>query len=252
MANYLNLVMLTAIKENKTKNMNVLSKFINDKHIQGVYYNYDHLAITTISMFNSLFSYALDDIYNDSSEFTNLKNDGLDFSLLDLSLLETSLVTINEKPLKNCIIRYDSLNNKLNKLNEMYSKYLNNLEKVDKNNEKAIQSLQQKLDSLKGDKEKIKKELSSVSKYLSDLKSYYLDNKKHIENKAKITGLRNAIAHGNYEIIFDYDDFKLIFTDFDGERMTFKAEISLYDFADLIDANKNVIEDFINKKVKTI
>ena len=134
----------------------------------------------------------------------------------------------------------------------MYSKYLNNLEKVDKNNEKAIQSLQQKLDSLKGDKEKIKKELSSVSKYLSDLKSYYLDNKKHIENKAKITGLRNAIAHGNYEIIFDYDDFKLIFTDFDGERMTFKAEISLYDFADLIDANKNVIEDFINKKVKTI
>ena len=34
--------------------------------------------------------------------------------------------------------------------------------------------------------------------------------------------------------------------------MTFKAEISLYDFADLIDANKNVIEDFIKKKVKTI
>ena len=251
-ANYLNLVMLTAIKENKTKNMNVLSKFINDKHIQGVYYNYDHLAITTISMFNSLFSYALDDVYNDSSEFANLRNDGLDFSLLDLSLLETSLVTINEKPLKNSIIRYDSLNNKLNKLNEIYSKYLNNLEKVDKNKEKAIHSLQQKLDALKEDKEKIKKELSSVSKYLSDLKAYYLDNKKHIENKAKITGLRNAIAHGNYEIIFAYDDFKLIFTDFDGERMTFKVEISLYDFADLIDANKNVIEDFINKKVKTI
>ena len=61
MENLTNLVLLDAIKENNTVNSNILFDKIKEKY-NNIYISYNTLISSSIAMFNSLFSYANDDV----------------------------------------------------------------------------------------------------------------------------------------------------------------------------------------------
>jgi len=76
-----------------------------------------------------------------------------------------------------------------------------------------------------------------------DIKNDYDNNPMYFRNKAIIEGIRNALAHGNYEFIRDKDnmDTRIVFSDIYEGELTFKIEISYEDFEDMINSSFKVI-----------
>ena len=107
-SNIKNLVMLEEIYENGTTNGKVLEKKIT-KDVKLLYNNYDSLVSASFAAFNSLFSYAIDDIYKNNNKYTNLDNNGLDYSKLDLSDIKIEKLSI-DNTLYNTIL--ESINDK--------------------------------------------------------------------------------------------------------------------------------------------
>ena len=92
-SNLLNLLILSELE--KTNSFNVLKQRLIETYERPLIIDYNNLASVCIAMFNALFSYSLDDYYKDSLEFDNFQNNGFDYSLLDLSLINPSIVTID-------------------------------------------------------------------------------------------------------------------------------------------------------------
>ena len=70
----------------------------------------------------------------------------------------------------------------------------------------------------------------------------------YLENESIITGIRNSIAHGNYEVVQcnNINDTYVVFNDIYEGELTFKGTIKILDFIDLIDNNAIFINEFLN------
>ena len=88
-SNLLNLLILSELE--KTNSFNALKQRLIETYERPLIIDYNNLASVSIAMFNALFSYSLDDYYKDSLEFDNFQNNGFDYSLLDLSLINPSI-----------------------------------------------------------------------------------------------------------------------------------------------------------------
>ena len=248
MENLTNLVLLDAIKENNTVNSNILFDKIKEKY-NNIYISYNTLISSSIAMFNSLFSYANDDVYKNDNKYTLLDNNGLDYSKLDLSLINVQVKTIDNTIINELNIRKTAKEKELNLIDTKITKELNNLNIVkSKSNTNAINNITNKLTNLYNIKNTLTIEHNNIINELNICNNYYNNNLLYLENESIITGIRNSIAHGNYEVVQcnNINDTYIVFNDIYEGKLTFKGTIKILDFIDLIDNNVNVINEFLN------
>ena len=248
MENLTNLVLLDAIKENNTVNSNILFDKIKEKY-NNIYISYNTLISSSIAMFNSLFSYANDDVYKNDNKYTLLDNNGLDYSKLDLSLINVQIKTIDNTIINELNIRKTAKEKELNLIDTKITKELNNLNIVkSKSNTNAINNITNKLTNLYNIKNTLTIEHNNIINELNICNNYYNNNLLYLENESIITGIRNSIAHGNYEVVQcnNINDTYIVFNDIYEGKLTFKGTIKILDFIDLIDNNAIVINEFLN------
>ena len=248
MENLTNLVLLDAIKENNTVNSNILFDKIKKKY-NNIYISYNTLISSSIAMFNSLFSYANDDVYKNDNKYTLLDNNGLDYSKLDLSLINVQVKTIDNTIINELNIRKTAKEKELNLIDTKITKELNNLNIVkSKSNTNAINNITNKLTNLYNIKNTLTIEHNNIINELNICNNYYNNNILYLENESIITGIRNSIAHGNYEVVQcnNINDTYIVFNDIYEGKLTFKGTIKILDFIDLIDNNAIVINEFLN------
>lgn len=83
---------------------------------------------------------------------------------------------------------------------------------------------------------------------LNEIISYEQENSEHLKNKVIINGIRNSISHGNYKLETSIDnEIKIVFEDIYEGKLTFKCEIDIIDFINMIYGNQSVIIEFLNK-----
>ena len=248
MENLTNLVLLDAIKENNTINSNILFNKLKEKY-NNIYISYNTLISSSIAMFNSLFSYANDDVYKNDNKYTLLDNNGLDYSKLDLSLINVQIKTIDNTIINELNIRKTAKEKELNLIDTKITKELNNLNIVkSKSNTNAINNITNKLTNLYNIKNTLTIEHNNIINELNICNNYYNNNILYLENESIITGIRNSIAHGNYEVVQcnNINDTYIVFNDIYEGKLTFKGTIKILDFIDLIDNNAIVINEFLN------
>ena len=246
--NLTNLVLLDAIKENNTVNSNILFDKIKEKY-NNIYISYNTLISSSIAMFNSLFSYANDDVYKNDNKYTLLNNNGLDYSKLDLSLINVQVKTIDNTIINELNIRKTAKEKELNLIDTKINKELNNLNIVKgKSNTNAINNITSKLNNLYNEKNTLTIVYNNIINELNICNNYYNNNLLYLENESIIIGIRNSIAHGNYEVVQcnNINDTYIVFNDIYEGELTFKGTIKILDFIDLIDNNVNVINEFLN------
>ena len=248
MENLTNLVLLDEIKENNTINSNILFDKLKEKY-NNIYISYNTLISSSIAMFNSLFSYANDDVYKNDNKYTLLDNNGLDYSKLDLSLINVQVKTIDNTIINELNIRKTAKEKELNLIDTKITKELNNLNIVkSKSNTNAINNITNKLTNLYNIKNTLTIEHNNIINELNICNNYYNNNILYLENESIITGIRNSIAHGNYEVVQcnNINDTYIVFNDIYEGKLTFKGTIKILDFIDLIDNNAIVINEFLN------
>ena len=248
MENLTNLVLLDEIKENNTINSNILFDKLKEKY-NNIYISYNTLISSSIAMFNSLFSYANDDVYKNDNKYTLLNNNGLDYSKLDLSLINVQIKTIDNTIINELNIRKTAKEKELNLIDTKITKELNNLNIVkSKSNTNAINNITNKLTNLYNIKNTLTIEHNNIINELNICNNYYNNNLLYLENESIITGIRNSIAHGNYEVVQcnNINDTYIVFNDIYEGKLTFKGTIKILDFIDLIDNNAIVINEFLN------
>lgn len=248
MENLTNLVLLDEIKENNTINTNILFNKLKEKY-NNIYISYNTLISSSIAMFNSLFSYANDDVYKNDNKYTLLDNNGLDYSKLDLSLINVQMKTIDNTIINELNIRKKSKEKELNLTDTKINKQLNNLNTVkSKSNTNAINNITNTLNKLYNEKNTLTIEYNNIINELNICNNYYNNNLLYLENESIITGIRNSIAHGNYEVVQcnNINDTYIVFNDIYEGELTFKGTIKILDFIDLIDNNAVAINEFLN------
>ena len=246
--NMTNLVISDFIIKFNTTDKNELYNIIR-KYYDNIYISYYTLVSSSIAMFNSLFSYGNDDVYKNDNKYTLLSNNGLDYSKLDLSLIDVSVNSIDNNIINELTIRKTAKEKELKLIDTKISNNINNLNIVkSKSNINAINAINNKLNNLYNIKNKLLTEYSNILNELNIANNYYNNNLLYLTNEGIINGIRNSIAHGNYEVIQNnnINDTYIIFNDIYEGVLTFKGKIKLLDFIDLIDNNANVIYDFLN------
>jgi len=243
-ANIKNLIVLSAIDEENSVDYEDLSKYFVDKDLGEVKIQYDELGMTLISMFNVVFMYPFDDIYTSSGGYKVNRKSEFDFSKLDLSKINPSVIKIDEEPLNASLDRYNALLKRKKELELKLNSYKINLENVTNNgNSKAMGIINKMISDLGNDMVLLDNEINIANGNYLDIKNDYDNNPMYFRNKAIIEGIRNALAHGNYEFIRDKDnmDTRIVFSDIYEGELTFKIEISYEDFEDMINSSFKVI-----------
>ena len=121
--------------------------------------------------------------------------------------------------------------------------------------EEASKKIRASMKELNEKKMEFGKMFIDLSSEYIRLQKYYLDNNDYLYNLAVITGIRNTIAHGNYQIVNKGNDFldtEIVFDDIYGGENTFHAIVTLRDLADILNESSKVIDEFLdhNKKSK--
>lgn len=209
---------------------------------------YEEIASASIVLFETLFCYGNDSFLENKNEYTTQENTGLDYSLLNLDKLNI-LYYENNNTLKNTILEeYIGKQNELNKLDEKINENENNLEKVkSNNNQKAIENINKILNDLSEKRKDLINKLTTLYEKLNIISSYEITNKTYLKNKNIINGIRNGISHGNYYIYQkgSQKEQMLVFTDIYENKVTFKCEVDIIDFINMIYENDHLINEFI-------
>lgn len=247
-----NLILLNIIDKENTIDPSVIENKISNNNIKLII-NYDSVAASTICMFNSLFAYALNDIYTNNNKFTNKDNTGLDFSKLDTSLINVTKNIINISPIIDSENKLKSNTKRLEEINNTINEYEKKLKLVEATN-KNILKLQKRINNLKTQREQQLLNIKYYEEQLLSRKNYYNNNYEYLKNESIINGIRNSIAHGNYRVIFKgtIDKCEIEFEDIYNDKIMFKGKVNILDFINFLISSHNVIKDFISKDIKHI
>lgn len=243
-----NMVLLNIAYKNQTVNYgSVLEEY--DKVCSYDTIGIEELATTSFALFEAFFSYGNDKFLENSNEYTFLPSDGLDYSTLDLSPI--SVLYINkDNGLKNSIqIELASKKKRITAIDAKISKNEQSLAQVAKiGNLKAKAILQSNLKKSYHERDRIYEELKSLLIRLNEINLYENFNEGHLRNKAIINGIRNSISHGNYKIKNVENRInKIVFEDIYEGVLTFKCEVSITDFINMIYRNEEAIKEFLKK-----
>ena len=239
-SNLKSLILLNELYTKNTINLNELFREI------GVLYpdlsiDYDMASSSLMAMFNSLFSYANDDIY---------QKEDFDYSKLDLSLLNVETLKIDTLDLDQKNIQINTNTKEYNEVLRLINETKDNISKIDSSNTKALTILNEKLNRLNTKEVLVKNILSNLEIEKQEILDNYDANKDKIRNSFIIERIRNSIAHGNYYVKVNdsYENAEIDFYDIYKGEEKFKAKIKLLDFISLINNNVSVIDEFINKE----
>lgn len=251
-SNVTNLKLLRAIWRYNSIDMDVIRKDFDS----GVIYDYHNLAVSMMGMFNSLFLYGLDNIYKNDNIYKEGDNTGLDFSKIDLSKIKVSKLSLDQNAINMVVDRLKSVTKSIKDIDDKLDIRQENLNKViASGKEEASKKIRTSMQELNEKKMEFGKMFIDLSSEYIRLQEYYLDNNDYLYNLAVITGIRNTIAHGNYQIVNkgkDFLDTEIVFDDiYEGEN-TFHAVVTLRDLVDILNESSKVIDEFLdhNKKSK--
>lgn len=225
------------------------SKEINLKESEEmIFIDSDIMVNSLLGMFNALFIYPFDDIYDDKEIMKNLVNTSLDYSKLDLSLIKLNNINLNNGEILSLREELNGINRRIQEINNTISIDKASLEKV-KGNARAEANINAKITREQGDLNLFQGKLVLVS-----CKVNYYDNNSQVGgyfyNKAIIEGIRNSIAHGNYQVIEAPSilDSKIIFRDIYLGKETFSCEVGAEDFKNLLIVNMKIILQFLSSR----
>lgn len=225
------------------------SKEINFKESEEIIFiDSDIMVNSLLGMFNALFIYPFDDIYDDKEIMKTLVNTSLDYSKLDLSLIKLNNINLNNGEILSLREELNGINRRIQEINNTISIDKASLEKV-KGNAKAEANINAKITREQGDLNLFQGKLALVS-----CKVNYYDNNSQVGgyfyNKAIIEGIRNSIAHGNYQVIEAPSilDSKIIFRDIYLGKETFSCEVGAEDFKNLLIVNMKIILQFLSSR----
>lgn len=225
------------------------SKEINLKESEEmIFIDSDIMVNSLLGMFNALFIYPFDDIYDDKEIMKNLVNTSLDYSKLDLSLIKLNNINLNNGEILSLREELNGINRRIQEINNTISIDKASLEKV-KGNARAEANINAKITREQRDLNLFQGKLALVS-----CKVNYYDNNSQVGgyfyNKAIIEGIRNSIAHGNYQVIEAPSilDSKIIFRDIYLGKETFSCEVGAEDFKNLLIVNMKIILQFLSSR----
>ena len=213
--NLLNIMVLETIYETGSLNYNLIIRKMKEKTGDDIFNINQNMVVTSaLSTFTSLFSYANDDVYKNNNKYTLLECDGLDYSKLDLSLIKVSKNTIDMGNINDLIDKRNAKQKEIITIKNKINKTNNDLENVRKsNNTKAIEVLSNNLGKLYVLQSKNANEYNKIVNEINVWNYYYNNSKLYLENESIISGIRNSISHGHYEISLGSSllDTKIIF-----------------------------------------
>ena len=213
-----------------------------------IFIDSDIMVNSLLGMFNALFIYPFDDIYDDKEIMKTLVNNSLDYSKLDLSLIKLNNINLNNGEILSLREELNGINRRIQEINNTISIDKASLEKV-KGNARAEANINAKITREQGDLNLFQGKLVLVS-----CKVNYYDNNSQVGgyfyNKAIIEGIRNSIAHGNYQVIEAPSilDSKIIFRDIYLGKETFSCEVGAEDFKNLLIVNMKIILQFLSSR----
>lgn len=249
-----NLIILDTIKDYKTVNINIIEQKVCEKY--GKFYISSYtLGSSVIALFNSLFSYSIDNLFKNDNKYTEFDNNGFDYSKLNFSDFNIELCDIDTRYIDDLKVKKDSKYNELNKINENINKMISNIEKINIDKIDVINKLKEKLNIMNDDKNRITNEYNKLLIEYSNAYAYCNNNKDYLISERIIDGIRNSIAHGNYYIKNNINIYNsiIVFEDIYNNQLTFKCNIKMCDFINFLDSNANIVFDFIeNNKIKKL
>ena len=213
-----------------------------------IFIDSDIMVNSLLGMFNALFIYPFDDIYDDKEIMKTLVNNSLDYSKLDLSLIKLNNINLNNGEILSLREELNGINRRIQEINNAISIDKASLEKV-KGNARAEANINAKITREERDLNLFQGKLVLVS-----CKVNYYDNNSQVGgyfyNKAIIEGIRNSIAHGNYQVIEAPSilDSKIIFRDIYLGKETFSCEVGAEDFKNLLIVNMKIILQFLSSR----
>lgn len=241
LSNVYNIELINTAYKNSTLNKNAILEIVS-KECNDLYFNYNEVAATLIALFNVLFLYPMEDLYDGLNEQINIDFTGLDYSILDLSLFNIVYnedIGREEKIVNDIKEQYK---NEIAKIRNKINQYEEQLEKAkEKNNPKGIAFLISKINQKESELENNYENIDLVEQ-----------RKGFITNKNIIRRIRNSISHGNYDVKLNntIEESLIIFKDIHDDKTSFEASISLQNFLKLIDRNAELINPFIRYQKK--
>ncbi len=211
--------------------------------------SYNELVGVEIALFQSLFSYGNDTIFKNNNEYSKDENTGLDYGNLDLSSINVLYFEPDETIKNEVLIQIASKNKQIVEISSKIAKDNQNLENVkQKGNSIAIKRISAILTKTETQKQILEAQAALLNIRLNEIVTYEQENSEHLKNKVIINGIRNSISHGNYKLETSINnEIKIVFEDIYEGKLTFKCEIDIIDFINMIYENQNIIIAFLNK-----
>lgn len=241
--NLTNMCILNKIKIYNTTDLSYIYNKLEETYGE-MYISQYTLASSALSMFTSLFSYNMETTFKNTTSI----DDGLDYSILDLSLMEVSINTIDNKIIKELTNEKEAKEKRLNELSEKINKLTDSLNIVTKSsNIQAMTNINKNISLLNTQESLLLTEYNNIINKINIYNNYVTND--YLVNKSIIEGIRNAISHGNYEVITNntISNTFIVFNDIYEGEITFKGKIKILDFIELIDNNANIIYNYMNK-----
>ena len=211
--------------------------------------SYNELVGVEIALFQSLFSYGNDTLFKNDNEYSKNENTGLDYGNLDLSSINVLYFEPDETIKNEVLIQIASKNKQIVEISSKIAKDNQNLENVkQKENSIAIKRISAILTKTETQKQILEAQAALLNIRLNEIITYEQGNSEHLKNKVIINGIRNSISHGNYKLETSINnEIKIVFEDIYEGKLTFKCEIDIIDFINMIYENQNIIIAFLNK-----
>lgn len=211
--------------------------------------SYNELVGVEIALFQSLFSYGNDELFKNDNEYSKNENTGLDYGNLDLSSINVLYFEPDETIKNEVLIQIASKNKQILEISGKIAKDNQNLENVkQKGNSIAIKRISAILTKTETQKQILEAQAALLNIRLNEIISYEQENSEYLKNKVIINGIRNSISHGNYKLETSINnEIKIVFEDIYEGKLTFKCEIDIIDFINMIYENQNIIIAFLNK-----
>lgn len=211
--------------------------------------SYNELVGGEIALFQSLFSYGNDALFKNDNEYNKDENTGLDYGNLDLSSINVLYFEPDETIKNEVLIKIASKNKQIVEISSKIAKDNQNLENVkQKGNSIAIKRISAILTKTETQKQILEAQAALLNIRLNEIITYEQENSEYLKNKVIINGIRNSISHGNYKLETSINnEIKIVFEDIYEGKLTFKCEIDIIDFINMIYENQNIIIAFLNK-----
>ena len=178
-----NLIMLESMYNNYGSDFDTCLNWIQEKYPNDTF-DTSMIYLAGIAGFNSLFSYAFDNVYKNENLYTNGDNTGLEYDKLDLSKFDIAYVDYNENEINELRIKVNAKEKELLKKQEKEKELRKNYDVVkNKGNTSAINNIFANLSDVIAKISSVNSEYLVLSNELNDKLMYYSNNKEYFKNK---------------------------------------------------------------------